>query len=429
MRVFSGFILLLSPLLLLLFHTACRPVRYIAGKPAANPLEKILAHNASYFDSILSNPERFQVQIIYTRIDRDARQVPHFQTYTWNLDDARYFYPASVVKLPLAVLSLEKLNGLRASGYPALSRDTPYLLDSLRPFQTPYRDDPSAPGGKPALAHDIRKIFAVSDNEAYNHLFEFLGRDAINGSLTDHGYHHVGIVHRFNYPARDNRYAQPIAFYNDRGGIFQEGERFTDRFWQNPQKQLRQGRGYIDLRDSLVMQPFDFSRKNWFALGDMDKMLKAIIFPDAVPEENRFNLRPDDYRFLWQCMGMFPRECKAPRYDSLEYWDSYVKFFVQGDSRQPLNGRVRAFNKVGEAYGYLTDVAYIVDFENNVEFFLAATICCNRDGIFNDGKYDYDEIGFPFLARLGQAVLEYERKRSRKVKPDLSPFEQVLQGN
>ncbi|MBL7803147.1 MAG: serine hydrolase [Saprospiraceae bacterium] len=420
-------LLFLFPLALLLH--ACRPAHKIAGRVPANPLEKILAAQAGSFDSILSRPDVYQVQIIYTQIDRDKQQRPHFTRYTWNLDDTRYFYPASVVKMPLAVLALEKINWLRASGYPKLSRDTPYLLDSLRPFQANYKREPTAPGGKPTIAHDIRQVFVVSDNEAYNHLFEFLGREEINRTLHDHGYVHTGIVHRFNYPGRDNRYSQPISFYDDRGGIFQEGERFTDRPWKNPQQSLRQGSGYIDGRDSLVLQAFDFSRKNWFALGDMEKMLCAILFPEAVPAENTFNLRPDDYRFLWQCMGLFPRECPAPAYDTAHYWDSYVKFFVEGDSKRPLDGSVRAFNKVGEAYGYLTDVAYVVDFEHNVEFILAATICCNTDGIFNDGRYDYDQTGFPFLANLGRAVLEYERKRPRKVSPDLRPFAEALRVN
>ena len=43
-------------------------------------------------------------------------------------------------------------------------------------------------------------------------------------------------------------------------------------------------------------------------------------------------------------------------------------------------------------------------------------IRCNSDGIFNDGKYDYDETGFPFLARLGQAVLEIRTQKTSKSK-------------
>ena len=101
-----------------------------------------------------------------------------------------------------------------------------------------------------------------------------------------------------------------------------------------------------------------------------------------------------------------------------------ISFWATGVNT--LDGKVRVFNKVGEAYGTLTDVAYIVDFENNAEFILAATILCNTDGIFNDDKYQYDQTGFPFLAKLGRAVLQYEIKRPRKVKPDLGKFRAVL---
>ena len=69
---------------------------------------------------------------------------------------------------------------------------------------------------------------------------------------------------------------------------------------------------------------------------------------------------------------------------------------------------LQIFNKVGFAYGTLTDCAYIRDARNGVEFMLTATILVNGNGIFNDNQYEYDEVGIPFLAALGRAVYEYE---------------------
>jgi hypothetical protein len=83
---------------------------------------------------------------------------------------------------------------------------------------------------------------------------------------------------------------------------------------------------------------------------------------------------------------------------------------------------IRIFNKVGDAYGFLTDAAYIVDFKNNIEFMLSANIYCNTDGIFNDDNYDYDTVGFPFMKNLGKVIYDHELKRQRKTKPDLSSF-------
>ncbi|MBK8923366.1 MAG: serine hydrolase [Saprospirales bacterium] len=415
----------LPVLLAALSAVSCQPALKIAGKRVSNPLERILATYSADFDSILSRPDIYEVQIIYTRIDRDKQQRPHFTSYHWNADSTRYFYPASTVKMPLALLALERINQLKRAGYPLLSRNTYYAMDSVRMYQQHYYEDAGAPFQKPGIAHDIRQVFVVSDNLAYNHLFDFLGRERINTALRAKGYTRTGIVHRFNYPGRDNRYASPITFYDSKP-LLQQAEQFDSTTWRNPQHHLQKGVGYRDARDSLVRAPFDFGSKNWFALTDMEKMLRAVLFPGAVPAQHRFDLTENDYAFLLHYMGIFPRECAFPRYDTAAYWDGYVKFFLFGDSRARQDGSVRVFNKVGEAYGTLTDVAYVVDFQNNVEFVLAATILCNVDGIFNDDRYDYDTVGFPFLAKLGRAVLEHEQKRRRKISPDLSRFRQAL---
>ena len=53
---------------------------------------------------------------------------------------------------------------------------------------------------------------------------------------------------------------------------------------------------------------------------------------------------------------------------------------------------------------------------------LAATIRVNNDEVFNDGKYEYDEIGLPFLGRVGQAIYVNELQRPKLVRPVLAKF-------
>ena len=83
---------------------------------------------------------------------------------------------------------------------------------------------------------------------------------------------------------------------------------------------------------------------------------------------------------------------------------------------------IRIFNKVGDAYGYLLDNAYVVDFDKGIEFMLTAMISCNSDGIFNDDKYDYNTIGYPFMGNLGRLIYDYEASRKKPRQPDLSRF-------
>jgi hypothetical protein len=147
-----------------------------------------------------------------------------------------------------------------------------------------------------------------------------------------------------------------------------------------------------------------------------------VIFPAETPVEKRFHLKQNDYTFLYKYMSMYPDESRFPYYDSTHYHDNFVKFLLYGAEPVKPDAGLRIFNKVGDAYGFLIDAAYIVDFKKKVEFMLTATIHCNSDGIFNDDEYDYDTIGFPFLKNLGKIIYEHERKRKRVIAPDLSAF-------
>lgn len=83
---------------------------------------------------------------------------------------------------------------------------------------------------------------------------------------------------------------------------------------------------------------------------------------------------------------------------------------------------IRVFNKVGWAYGFLTDVSYVIDVKNNLEYMLSATIYVNSDEVLNDSKYDYEEIGQPFMKQLGESIYQYEKNRTRKYVPNLANF-------
>jgi len=104
-------------------------------------------------------------------------------------------------------------------------------------------------------------------------------------------------------------------------------------------------------------------------------------------------------------MKALPREAG---FDEKEYYDSYCKFFLFGDKRGRIPEHIKIYNKVGFAYGTLTDCAYIQDTQTGVEFLLTATILVNRDGIFNDNAYEYEETGIPFLAALGRELHNME---------------------
>ena len=86
-----------------------------------------------------------------------------------------------------------------------------------------------------------------------------------------------------------------------------------------------------------------------------------------------------------------------------------ARWFLVGDGKQRYPDGVQAPGKSGMAYGYLSEVAYLQDRDSGAECLLATAIHVNRDGIYNDDRYEYESIGLPFLAALGRAVLDVER--------------------
>jgi hypothetical protein len=388
---------------------------------SAHFLEDLLRSKASPFLlRVLDKPDSFHYQLIYTRIDRDSRNRPHFHNYYLHVDSLDYFNPASTVKMPLAFLALEKMDSLRRYG---VDKYTPMLTDSAWSGQSMVLADTSAADGLPSVAQYIRKIFLVSDNDAYNRLYEFLGQEAINKRLQQLGYKDIRITRRFVPMTEDeNRHTNPIRFERDGRVLYQQPAAFST-FEFDFSHPVLIGHAYYDRRDSLIHAPMDFTRHNNFPLADAQQMLQSVIFPASVSPDRRFRLDSTDYRFLYQYMSELPRESAHPRYDTAEFFDGYTKFFLFKSGRTPIPPYIRIFNKPGWSYGFLTDIAYIVDLKNKVEFMLAGTIYTNSDGVLNDDKYDYDDIGYPFFKEVGEIIYGYELSRPRIYRPDLHTFE------
>jgi len=382
-------------------------------KEDENLLENLLKQNEAAFHTVLENPAKFRIQIIYTKIDRAKNGNVKLSTYKYRVNPKKYFYPASTVKLPAALLTLEKLNQLKIKG---LTKETSLRIDSAYSGQSKVEFDSSAKNKLPSLANFMTKVFLVSDNDAYNRLYEFLGQQYFNEKLWKKGYRNSLINHRFvaGLTIEENRFTNPFTFYSKDKIIYEQPMKFNHSQYKNEVDDLFQGKGVVE-DDSVRMHPKDFTFNNFFPLEDQHEMLKSLFFPNSVAKEKRFHLTRDDRAFLKKLMSLLPRESEFPEYhDYKHYPDGYVKFFLYGDTKDSIPDFIKIYNKVGGAYGYLIDNAYIVDSKNKVEFLLSTVIYVNEDEIFNDDKYEYNEIGLPFLANLGRVIYRYELKRKAK---------------
>ncbi|TDH28099.1 hypothetical protein EXU57_04575 [Segetibacter sp. 3557_3] len=373
----------------------------------------LLANPSPVLQRVLAQPDTFQYQVIYTQIDRNKKGVPSFKSYYLNVDRNRYFNPASTVKLPTALAALEKLNKLKIK---ELDKSTSMLTDSSFPGQSAVLTDPSAKSGLPSIAHYIKKIFLVSDNDAYNRLYEFVGQEELNTMLWKKGYSDARITRRFvRMTPEENRHTNGIRFMQG-GKLVYHQPPATSAVKFDFSRQILVGRAHYDRDERLVNAPMDFTAHNNLPLEDLELMLRSVIFPESVPLSRRFDLSAADYRFLHHYMAALPKQSDFPKYDTKEFFDSYTKFFFKaGKGSVPAD--IYIFNKPGWSYGFLTDCAYVADAKNKFEFLLSAVIYVNEDGILNDDKYEYEQVGYPFFRQLFETIYQHELERPRKFAP------------
>jgi len=165
-----------------------------------NPLRATLKTQTGIIHQVIQNPEEYEVQIIYSQIKRSSNGKVYFKDFEYNVNAKNYFYPASTVKFPIAVMALEKLDAISNTSV----NSTFSIGDETKQWK---------------FSEEVSKLFAVSDNEASNHLFEFIGFDDLNNGMKNKGLLPFRITHRLSTVNSGSRIVQPITLYKDDGSI------------------------------------------------------------------------------------------------------------------------------------------------------------------------------------------------------------------
>jgi hypothetical protein len=188
------------------------------------------------------------------------------------------------------------------------------ITDSSFSGQTVVRKDTSSETGYPSIANYIKKIFLVSDNDAYNRLYEFDGQETLNRSLWKKGYKDVRIVPPFcNSHEEQNRHTNAISFVEKGDTVYRQPPAYnTIEF--DYSKPLIVGKGHFNRNDSLINSPMDFTRHNNLPWKICRKCCSLFCFPNQFLLTT-FSFNKDDERFLFQYMSELPSESTKPGYD------------------------------------------------------------------------------------------------------------------
>lgn len=385
---------------------------------------------SSVASRVLADPETFKLQILIAEVEAPESGPPRLVRHGLRVG-AEYFYPASTIKLCAAIAAVQQAERLSASPGPnatpamEFSLDTPLRFEPLSSDEPVRELDPTNIADGPAkgritLGHEIRKLFIVSDNEAFNRLFDFVGRDALNTMMWDAGLASVRIRHRLSVARTEaqNAIAPEIVLARTESVVTRIPRRTsTLPIPPNRGSELLVGVAHM-AGGQRVEAPLDFADKNEISLVHLQDCLVKLVRPDVRLTSPPFRLSDKHRDFLLEAMRQTPRESENPRYDPEAYPDDYTKFLLPGIRRVAGGDRLEIRGKIGLAYGFVTENSYVVDPETGRACFVTATIYTNSDGVLNDDAYDYDTIALPFMADLGEAVAR--RLLRTGGEPDLS---------
>lgn len=386
-----------------------------------NFVPRLLEAHPEYFGSIVKDATRYRVQILLGRITKDDAGKPRLTRSGFRVD-AEYFYPASSIKLLAAVGALEHLNSYNDV---LLGADTPMTIGALFDGDTPQnRDETNVDGGMITAGHEIRKLFLVSDNPAFNRLFDVCGHDSLNRQMHRAGLTSTVINHRLSESRAIPRPLDTagITFHTPVGDVEQSAKQST-LLLRNTSARTQVGAGYLS-KGQRVDTPMEFAGRNGISLVDLQNALVMTVRPDIDLGLPGFNLSDTDRLRLVYAMGQFPRESRNPLYRGPDYPDHAYKLFLPGLRRAlaqngsdaagvsshgvsgvDASANIRVYNKLGQAYGFTVENAYIVSGSPQFEpFFLTAVIYTNEDGILNDNIYEYAGIAEPFMEHLAEVV-------------------------
>lgn len=336
----------------------------------------------------LKDSQNYRIQIIYTPIK--GKKMGKTKYFQYNPEE--YFYPASTVKLPAVLLSLEKLNEI------AVNKEATYASHS-----TIKNYSSVEAGANESISNYIKKILLVSSNDAFNRLYDFLGTDYFNNKLNQKGYTNTTINHRLSISlSQEENQTTPKIFL---GNSYTEEPKKSLNTYHNSEQVLI-GKKYIAGK-KLINQPMDFAAKNKFDLLDQHRMLISIFYPEYVEPKTLFNLTDSDLSLVKDYMSRLPRNAD---YDEAKFPDNYGKFLVYGDQKGRIPQHINIYNKIGGAYGFLIDNALIKDEQSNNAMILTAVIYVNKNETLNDDTYEYDSLGLPFLGELGRYLLKVSSK-------------------
>lgn len=376
---------------------------------ASRILQNVLDSLENKYPKLIENPEKYRFKIVFTEIKRTKEKV-NLETVGFRMEEKEYLYPASIVKLPTILIGLEEYNKI----HKIRSRVT---YETLIKFNKEKGCMPTAFSVKIgnkleyySLDLFTKQMLGISDNDAYNRMYDFVGQQQLNRRLKELNFQNGKIIRKFvlNCSLDQNRISDSYVFLGRRNEWLYNRRGITNPDTILTDSTYKIGKAYEGLDKKIVPRPFDFSRQNNLELVDLHKTLNGVVFPKSE-FAHTFNITEEQRKYVLQNLGKYPAEF-ALDFNPKDFPATYKKYLFFGKDTNTTYtndslSRFRSFNVVGLSFGCAIDAAYIVDLDAGKEFVLTVGIYANEDEVINDAKYDYESVAYPLMKDIGRLIM------------------------
>lgn len=391
----------------------------------SNVLDSLLKNVHSEFSEVFNHPNTYRFQLIYTKINYLPDGVVQFEDNYFYYSDTVYNYPASMVKLPVSIAAVKKTEVMNNE---QIDWENKILMDSLFCQKSLLFDSIGFPQ-YPHLKKWIKRMLILSDNQAYTHTYDFLNCKTLHQWLNEWGFEHARISHKFiSSCINDSTFYTPTIYLlnSNNDTIFIQ---YQDSICKFNSASKNYSVGYsikkIKKRKKTIRKkiPKTFVKHNDWPLDYSHQLMKLLIFDEQL---KKLNIQQKHRDSLIRYLGAYPREYNELNADTNDYYDTWKKFFIYGAKFKRINtDTLRSINIIGRAYGFLSETAYIIDFKNNVDFVLSASIYVNPDNIMNN-KYNYP-VAYQFFYQISRLIYEYEKANNSKKHHSFQYYENLFQ--
>lgn len=353
-------------------------------------LISLLKGKDKLIDLVLNNQDKYHLQINFTRVDERKSDIT-LHDYTLN-KDKYYFHPASLIKLPIAITSLELISKYEEEFGIDLNTFVHSETCSCD-FNTDRYVNSKA---RPNLDILLREMLVMSNNDAYNFFYNLSGPTYFNQRMKELSLNNIILRNRF-YSGCTYQGA------NEHGGLYFQKSNSSNKYKIGCIKDSVQ-----NIEQTVYLNYANSRTSNVVSLHSIHRLMIQLFYPQSFSPDFKLSISNKNLEFLKSTLSSYPNS--VPNYQNVP--NHFHKYLMPSIFLNNNTSKIKIYSKNGNAGGYISDVMLLSDEENNVKYFLSISMLNYKQKSYYKRRVVYTTPGIDVFRKISNVLYEYAKKQT-----------------